>query len=157
MTGSRIQEIYWLAGLMEGEGSFGAYASGLRIKLTMTDKDVVERAKEVLHSGRKMTEYQPPSPEGKDYKLAYCVTLDGRLADSWMMTLWPLLGQRRRQCIEECLRIWRSKVAPLPLTRLIVPCSNCGQDTPRLSGGGPRLCRPCFSVWRKPYTARARA
>lgn len=46
-----MKEIYWLAGLLEGEGCFHAYRQGrkktpnplVQVQVAMTDKDVVER------------------------------------------------------------------------------------------------------------------
>ena len=46
-----LKEIAWLAGLLEGEGSFGAYVKGSQspcIQFSMCDKDVLERAANML-------------------------------------------------------------------------------------------------------------
>src|SRR5437773_2144568 len=113
-----IAEVRWLAGLLEGEGSFFSSKSGTpQVDLTMTDQDVVEHAHTVMRATASIGRFQPASPPGKTYKPAYRCVVYGRLAAGWMMMLYPLLGQRRRAKIREVLQDWRSRVAPLPRTR----------------------------------------
>ncbi len=45
----RNVDIAWLAGLVEGEGSFHMSTRSIAIILTMTDRDVVERAATLLN------------------------------------------------------------------------------------------------------------
>ena len=154
---TRREEIVWVAGLLEGEGHFAPSRGCPRIKLVMTDRDIVERAACVLGATASIKQYKPTSPSGGETKLAYRLTIDGRRAAAWMMMLWPFLGVRRRERITAVLGDWRSRVACIPKTVATVPCSQCGAVTGRAYRGGPRLCRACRREWRKPYTARALA
>lgn len=43
-----LKDLYWLAGLLEGEGCFTYSGSTPMVQLQMTDKDVVERASLLL-------------------------------------------------------------------------------------------------------------
>lgn len=105
------KEIAWLAGLLEGEGCFvwtpynnnGDKERGRpRIILTICDKDVIQRARNLMGVGR---EIYVDDREGR--KSAYQLYLTGTDAAAWMMTLYTLLGERRRSQIRDVLKKWR--------------------------------------------------
>ena len=101
----RTRDIIYLAGLLEGEGCF-RYESrrvGPSIVLGMTDKDVVEKAALLLGSGVVMRKLHPD----KLWKPCYISKVHGRAAAGWMMTLYPLLGERRQAKIREVLTKWK--------------------------------------------------
>jgi hypothetical protein len=112
---ARTRDIHWVAGLIEGDGCFfirrGKYNSGTTTKyreypgidVTGTDEDVIRRAHDVL--GGTFTTWNRKTAAGKT---VYCVRVRGRLALAWMMTLYPLMGNRRRGKIMEILTKWRS-------------------------------------------------
>ena len=94
-------DIYWLAGWLEGEGTFGIKKNGSPyINSGCKDKDIVERFASItgnhtsvyLHSGG-IWYYQ----------------LGGARAIQWMMTLYPLMGERRKLKIKYCIDCWKSK------------------------------------------------
>ena len=99
-------EIQWLAGLLEGEGCFhgyrGKYANP-KVQLVMTDSDVVERAAKIMDVSS--TKQKHITLGGKNI---YRANVYGPHAVGWMMTLYPLMGQRRKAKIRECLEKWRS-------------------------------------------------
>lgn len=107
-----VADLHWLAGLLEGEGYFGDHAGGkagrryIRISLKMTDKDVVERAAALL--GTKVHRYSWSADRNPKHSVAW-VTQVGQQdrAAGWMMTLYPLMGARRRARIEGLLNAWR--------------------------------------------------
>jgi len=94
--------IYWLAGLLEGEGFFGHIRSAV-LRLRMTDRDVVAKAANILRC--KVT--GPYSPGAKGKKPIYVAALYGSKAASWMMTLYCLMGKRNQTRIRKELLIWR--------------------------------------------------
>lgn len=99
-------ELHWLAGLLEGEGCFGFSGSKpgtARVVVTMTDRDVVERAAKMLGSAMKKP-YVRPAP----LKTSYSTAVYGSTAAAWMMTLYVLMGERRRRTIEQSLAKWRA-------------------------------------------------
>jgi hypothetical protein len=100
----RISELdlHWLAGLLEGEGSFmvgppSAPRSPV-IQFWMTDRDVVERAGAMLDSA-----VAAVPPRRAHWKTAYAVRLRGPRAVVWMRRLRPLMGTRRRAQIDRAL------------------------------------------------------
>jgi hypothetical protein len=104
-------DLHWLAGLIEGEGSFGFYHSSLRLTILMTDRDVMERVSTLL--GAPVRDLAP-RPNAKPQ---FRVTVYGRVAAGWAMTLWSLMGERRRAKISEVLPKWRAQQQHGPLCR----------------------------------------
>lgn len=111
----KISDIYWVAGLIEGEGCFfirrGNYSSGAfstyreypGVDVGGTDKDVIQRAHAILGGT-----FSTANRKTKGGKTFYAVRLRGKHALSWMMTLYTLMGTRRRAKIKEILDKWRA-------------------------------------------------
>lgn len=100
-----LLDIAWLAGLIEGEGCFkmqktGGYAGSICIALQMTDLDIVERATALIGG----TLWGPHGPYGVSKQQTFQTAIFGSRAASWMMTLYPFLGHRRRDKVRELLR-----------------------------------------------------
>lgn len=109
-----LLDISWLAGLLEGEGSFVWHQASRdkgrpRIQLQMTDKDVMEKACNILMSplcgpyGSNQTKLG-----GGKKKETYYTACSGQQAAAWMMTLYTLMGERRKQQIEPLLQKWKA-------------------------------------------------
>jgi hypothetical protein len=100
-------EVAWLAGLLEGEGYFGVIRSHVggkvyvypRIGVTMTDRDVVQRAVTIMGAGK----VHPVKPYGASRKPQYRLHISGRRAAEWMGCLRPWMGERRREQIDAAL------------------------------------------------------
>lgn len=101
-------ELAWLAGILEGEGSFilstsrwgGRKYRYARIALSMTDRDVVERARLISGADCKLFE---PAVKKANRKQQYRLWIDGKNAVRLMNLLRPLMGARRRAQIDEVL------------------------------------------------------
>ena len=113
MSRMSTQDLHWLAGLVEGEGSFGAYVMGKkcphpqpRMRISMTDQDVIWRAARLLKKA--------PCPwsrkDKRGYKDQWQVELSGAQAIGWMMTLYPLMGIRRKGQIRTAITAWKKKI-----------------------------------------------
>lgn len=96
-----LAEIAWIAGFLEGEGTFDASWRRAVVFVT-TDRDVAERAVSILR-GR----LNGPYNYRPDRKPFWRGTIHGRQAAEWCMTLYPLMGERRRTKIREWLDGWR--------------------------------------------------
>lgn len=100
----------WLAGLLEGEGCFDINVNGdPRIRLEMTDKDVVERAHGIM-GGRGMVRTIRRVPPHND---TYQCTVSGKQARLVLSKIMPLMGRRRTRKIEYILS-WPSGKAAGP-------------------------------------------
>src|SRR5256712_8101902 len=95
--------LFWLAGILEGEGSFlaGSPSSPTcpAIRLPMTDVDVVERVAAIFERAVVATRARKAH-----HKRAYVTTIKGAGAARMMMALVPLLSQRRIRQIGRALR-----------------------------------------------------
>lgn len=89
------QELYWLAGILEGEGYF-TYRDGATISLQMTDRDIVERAALLLGS-KSIIETMARSTGWKD---TFHCRVHGQEAIDIMLKLMPIMGSRRQQKIQ---------------------------------------------------------
>lgn len=102
------KDLYWLAGLLEGEGSFlkapPSNPNAISIQLEMTDKDIIEKAASIM----KVPFFLPK--RRKNYKQSFRLRIGNARAAEWMKQLKPLMGQRRQKQIEEALADYNPKV-----------------------------------------------
>jgi hypothetical protein len=136
-----LTTIGWVAGLLEGEAHFH-WNNSPYIRLAMTDADIV------AHVG-KLTGYDPTTyfPKQPNRKQVWVVNIGGTRAVAWMMTIYPLMGARRRAKITDILQQWKN--APgFPRgkngTRIFAICH---PDRPRAARG---LCESCYHRFRNP-------
>src|SRR5213594_2803751 len=88
---TRLSQIAWLAGVLEAEGSFLMSGRAIAIVANMTDRDIVERIAHLLGG----TLHDVPHNNPRRLPV-WRAQVTGRAAAGWMMTLYPLLGHRRR-------------------------------------------------------------
>lgn len=95
------KDLPWLAGFLEGEGSFDLTTRNLcpRIRVSSTDLDVVIRAASIM--GCVSVNYMTRPTNGN--KLAYATGISGERAVMWMKVLLPMMGVRRQEQIDQCL------------------------------------------------------
>jgi hypothetical protein len=95
-------ELHWLAGLLEGEGSFMVGPpSNPRMPLIavhMTDEDVMARVGRIFE--RKLHVVRPRNPR---WRTSYLIRVQGGNAVRWMRLLRPLMGARRQGQIDRVL------------------------------------------------------
>ena len=101
------RDIDWLAGFLEGEGCFSIHnkrsAPSPSISFKSTDYDVARKVANMLDTPLHGPELRP---RAKPIWQCHCV---GTRAAEWMMTLWILMGKRRRERIKEILTVWRQR------------------------------------------------
>lgn len=82
--------VVWLAGLLEGEGTFDLHRGKYpRVRLAMTDRDVVGRAATLLGSRVRLS--LKPAP----YKASWHAEVSGEKAALVMRAVLPFMGSRR--------------------------------------------------------------
>ncbi|CAN5263573.1 hypothetical protein BH18CHL2_BH18CHL2_09310 [soil metagenome] len=112
-------ELSWLAGLLEGEGTFRGLGSNRAIvRLAMCDLDVVQRAASLM--GGHVNAYEPRNPR---HRAVFIVSAGGSRAASLMRELRALLGTRRQGQVDAVLAAYRPtrNDAP-PLTCAVLGC-----------------------------------
>lgn len=140
------KDIAWLAGILEGEASFMLKNGNSIIQVQMTDKDVMDRVAALL--GTNVSSYVR-KPKGKaSYLPVFWLAVHGTKAIGWMMTLYALMGERRRAKILHILDHWKvARSAPRSSRGQRLPAI-CHPEKPRC---GDMLCRTC---WMREYRKR---
>ena len=99
------KELWWLAGILEGEGYFGYASRTQKIVIRMTDEDTMIRVSNAFSSltGKqhcpKIDESSKTRPENKDL---FVLQLTGENARIVMRSIVSLMSARRRK------KIWQS-------------------------------------------------
>ena len=97
---SKLKDIIWLAGFLEGEGCFKFSNSLPVIYVSSVDEDVIKRVSLIVKKPYYKFE---PSIYGTAKKPAYRLNICGTDAFGWMFTLYSLLGKRRKARIRELI------------------------------------------------------
>lgn len=106
-------DIAWLAGIVEGEGWIGVVRHHNRknkypiVAVQMTDKDVIEKVSRLFKTSVRSSTI----PSGK---VAYSFRVEGHRAAELIMTLYCLLGIRRREQGKRALLVWKSNKVSTP-------------------------------------------
>ena len=139
------EKIIWLAGLLEGEGSFGwrDKANSAWLHLGMTDLDVVRDAANIMNCYIGIITLKT-----KGSKTAYQISLHGLKAIIIMRKILPYMKERRSAKINEV--ILKYELFSKNKTNF---CKR-GHDLTlgynvRIKKNGYRCCRKCDSVTRK--------
>lgn len=150
--GTHPYELGYVAGIIDGEGCIRLprfYQPDVKVK--MTDLDVLERCRATTGVGRISGPY---TPEGCKPQWTWYVC--GRDAAALLMTIYPLLGERRRARARDVLRRWRS--VPYRTARYDGPADDkrCGTYAGygRHYRAGTRPCRECAEAHNAYQRAR---
>ncbi len=134
---SREADIAWAAGLFEGEGSITrTWGAHLHISLASTDKDVIDRFREIAGVGG-IGGWQGEPPR----KYTHQWYADGEAADQWLRTMLPYLGLRRTARAKELLAARARYIADATAPR---QCIICGATFTQKFGPG----------WRRKYCSK---
>lgn len=147
----RTADLYWAAGIMEGEGYFGSRSNGITVTVSMTDKDVIDKFHSIFGFGSRKSRDLPSG------KTAYTWSVTNQAqASGLMMTLFSLMGERRQAQIKECLGAWLDRG---PKRKFWTHCSHGHQlegDNLRIIQEGKYAKRRCVECSRL-RTAKYRA
>ena len=135
--GVKTKDIIWLAGLLEGEGCFSLMKANGRsgqypsISVGMTDEDIIVRISDIWGSN-------------VCHRINHWRThVHGVKAISWMMTLYPLLGKRRRAKIEKVIKVWKETTYRVFGMRTMATCH------PNKIVAGFGMCQRCYDRHRR--------
>jgi hypothetical protein len=132
----------WLAGLLEGEGTFTTTRADGHVypvlELKMSDEDVVRRAATMLGAAN----IQIRQPKYPWWKVTYVAKISGFAAADMMSALRELMGSRRRDAIDTALRNYR----PIQLRVAPQHCVVEACDAPHRGRG---LCHKHYMSWSR--------
>lgn len=96
----------YIAGLFEGEACFDANNGYPRIRIQMTDLDVIEHVK-LICGGGKITESNFNKKRNSKWKTAWGLHINKREeVESILRAILPYMGSRRTKKIEELLEMY---------------------------------------------------
>ena len=101
---TKITDIHWIAGLLEGEGNF-TYGTGAQLRIWMTDEDTISKARSIMDPNTKIL----IDDRKGNRQTVYGFFVYGNLAIQWMMTIYSLVGRRRKEKIREILLKWKNE------------------------------------------------
>jgi hypothetical protein len=107
-----IKDIAWVAGLIEGEGCFTFNKGTPRLAIDMTDKDVLDKLASFI-GGTVNGPYPRKKRNGEPAKDAWELAIYGKHAAGWAMTIYDMMGCRRKLAIEVLVSRWKKN----PVTR----------------------------------------
>ena len=101
---SSREDLVWLAGWMEGEGTFNIQNKyTIRTVGCSTDEDVAKKVHSITGGSIRL------SPRIGTHKDVWVISQTrGKYAYALMAALYPFMGFRRRAKIEECMVHWSS-------------------------------------------------
>jgi hypothetical protein len=103
------QKLIFLAGVFEGEGSFGFWGKEekdnryFRTQVRMTDEDIIVRFIDYFKLGSVSTH----TPSKEHYKKSWKWTVAGDKAMVVMLQIAPYLGIRRKEKFEQCCQSYK--------------------------------------------------
>ena len=131
----------WIAGLLEGEGSFVANRGGRSsypvIKVEMCEREVIERAARLLDT---RVWAVPPGTDG--WRPTFVAQIAGHRAAEWMRALRPYMGLRRTAAIDAALSAYH------PI-RLIAPPLVCVVERCERAHRARGLCNTHYMSWSR--------
>lgn len=135
--------VSWLAGLLEGEGTFSLnrYSPEIAypvIGLQMCDAGVVARAARLLGASSVWRR----EPEQVGWSPTYCTAISGQRAAVWMRRLRTSMGTRRAAAIDAALSQYR----PIRLVDPPAVCVVPGCSEPHRGRG---LCHKHYMMWSR--------
>lgn len=137
--------MYWLAGLLEGEGTFLAGPPSQprvpRVRVEMTDADTVDHVAKLFRRT-----VQRHSQRDPGHKPSFSTTLKGATAVQLMRLVYPVLGARRRAQVDAALSAphnerlrWLRRGGPCS----VVACARTGLKR--------TLCKEHYESWWKAH------
>lgn len=102
------EELFWLAGWLEGEGSFISSSNGQTrcvIRAASTDLDVIKKVANLLGG---IVHKENKRPNGKEHwKTVYCTAQYGKKAKNLMLEMYPIMGNRRKIQIDNAVNNYK--------------------------------------------------
>jgi len=104
------ESLAWLAGLLEGEGSFVVNDTRPQITVDMTDEDVIRRCHEIAGVGHVYGPYARQRSTTGPRKDLWSWRVSQQLHTyALMVALYPWMGQRRQEKMREIMVTWLSR------------------------------------------------
>jgi hypothetical protein len=112
--------LHWLAGLLEGEGSFcvglPSHPNSSSVHITMADEDVVAKVADIWRV--KYHRFYSQQYQTNGWRPVYSAKITGRRAVQLMTLIRPLMGKRRQAQIDRAIARYSDKCRVLAPEKL---------------------------------------
>lgn len=136
------RSIAWLAGLLEGEGTFSENTGCPRVSVQMTDRDVVERARAVMRAPNVWPKKHSEYARRRGWSRMYATAATGLRGAELMVKLRPFMGERRTRETDRALAAYE------PI-RLMDPPEVCTVQDCSAPHRGRGLCHKHYMTWSR--------
>lgn len=115
------RELFWLIGILEGEGSFSYTKKTHRVQVQMVDEDVMVRVSAIVTkiTGRKHNLIYCGNRDRANVQPSQMLSITGESARAVMCLIVTHMGHRRRIRIWQCLNNYTAKRLKLDIKELV--------------------------------------
>lgn len=150
-------ELGWVAGFLEGEGSFSGRGSGkgcLTVAVSQVQREPLERLQRLF--GGEIYRYNHGKNSKPTWSNFYRWTKCGKKAAEIMILLYPLMSPKRQDKIAELLVIWTESYGSGAHQKSRTHCPKGHEYTPentyrQPSAPNKRKCRTCAVEYNRNY------
>lgn len=143
----RLEDLHWIAGFLEGEGTFCRCGGTITIAVSQVNKEPIDKMFLLLGGGILFIERKNQNPKWSDY---HRWTVYGETAEMLMKAVFPLMSTKIKNKISEVLSWYASRPGR--------NYSKSGRKTCRsglhkwntentyIDSRGMRTCRRCYEI-----------
>ena len=107
MNDLRIEDIYWIAGFLEGEAHFGIVRTSIYVAASQVEKDPIDRLQNLV--GGKVNYYKQKPENADKWSNFYRWAVYGEAAEILIKAIYPIMSGKRKKKIEEMLAFYETK------------------------------------------------
>jgi hypothetical protein len=100
-----LNELYWIAGFLEGEGCFARCGGTIVVTVSQVQKEPLERLYKLL-GGSPIHQYSHKNPKHNPF---YRWQIYGKKAERLMKSVFPIMSPKRQEKIALCLAWYDSR------------------------------------------------
>lgn len=157
----KVEQLYWAAGFLDGEGWFGRNGGTISISAVQLDKWHIDKLLDLFGGG--INTFTDKKKEGSKRVIVksnngvyHRWQVYGPRAAGVMMTLYSLLSPRRQKKIKESLSFWLKQGRSETHRREYFKCNHKKSETAFTNSKGYKECRMCKTEANRRYRERIR-
>jgi len=132
------RDLYWAAGFLEGEGSFGLARKTVNISADQVQREPLERLQRIFGGPI----YQC-SPKGRQVQPYFKWNVYGPRAAGVAMTLFAIMSPRRQQQIVSALEAWKNSTSLSNASKTSCKRGHAFDESNTYTRNGKRACKTC--------------
>lgn len=137
-----INDIYWTASFLEGEGCFQSRAHCPSVSATQVEKEPLEALKSLFGGTIYFVKFSHTGLR----KDNYVWRLGASAATALMMTLYPLMKSRRQSQIRAALKDWRTIPPHSPYRKTCFKGHPYTPENTMVTKDSWRICKTCHRI-----------